>query len=92
MPRFERLTIEEARTLSRDQLLDRIEVEQRYWYRLMDSGTLRVGEDEAYRTFTRIMHAAIDSGRAVSDTLALLNGECVSEEYWTRPLGELGDL
>ncbi len=92
MPRFKRLTIDEARTLTRDQLLDRIEAEQKYWYRLMDSGKIRAGEDEAYKIFTQIMHAAIDPGRVISDTLALLNGESVNKDYWTKPLGELGDL
>jgi hypothetical protein len=92
MPRFKRLTIEEARTLNRDQLLDRIEIEQKYWYRLMERSQIRPGDDEAYKIFTQIMHAAIDPGRAASDTLALIEGEPVNKDYWTKPLGELGDL
>jgi hypothetical protein len=92
MPRFKRLTIEEARTLNREQLLDRIEIEQKYWYRLIERSQIRPGDDEAYKVFTQIMHAAIDPGRAASDTLALIEGEPVNKDYWTKPLGELGDL
>ncbi|MCW2916136.1 MAG: hypothetical protein JWN52_4204, partial [Actinomycetia bacterium] len=45
MARFERLTIEEARTLSREQLLPRIEDEQQYWYQRMNRMEIRVGDD-----------------------------------------------
>jgi hypothetical protein len=33
MSRFKRLTDAEARTLTRRELLDRIEAEQKYWFR-----------------------------------------------------------
>ena len=83
MPAFKRLTVEEARTLSRDQLLPRIEAEQRYWDRLMKSGQIRVGDDEAYKAFIAIMHVAIDP---------MITDEPHDQDFWTKPLGELGDL
>lgn len=81
MARFERLTVEEARTLSREQLLPRIEDEQQYWYARMNRMEIRVGDDDAFKTFTQIMHIVIDPGRAVPGT-----------DYWKKPLGELGEL
>jgi hypothetical protein len=81
MARFERLTIEEARTLSREQLLPRIEDEQQYWYQRMNRMEIRVGDDDAFKTFTQIMHIVIDPGRSIPDT-----------DYWKKPLGELGEL
>jgi hypothetical protein len=81
MARFERLTIEEARTLSREELLPRVEAEQQYWYRRMNRMEIRVGDDEAFKTFTRIMHVLIDPGHSIPDT-----------DHWKKPLGELGEL
>ncbi|MGJ6968620.1 hypothetical protein ACSDR0_42610 [Streptosporangium sp. G11] len=92
MARFKRLTVEEARTLSREQLLPRIEDEQKYWYRLMNRMEMRVGDDAAFRTFNEIMHIVIGPGLSVSDTLALLQDESRDRDHWTKPLGELGDL
>ncbi|WP_449062776.1 hypothetical protein [Planomonospora algeriensis] len=92
MPRFQRLTVEEARTLSRSQLLPRVEEEQKYWYRRMNSGEIRVGDDEAFKTFNRIMHLVIAPGRPFPGGQALLDGDDPDRDYWTRPLGELGDL
>ncbi|MEU4549122.1 hypothetical protein [Nonomuraea dietziae] len=82
MQRFERLTLEEARTLSRNQLLSRIEDEQKYWYERINGGQMRVGDDRAFKTFNEIMHVVINPDtRAPQD-----------QDYWTKPLGELGDL
>ncbi|GAA1300977.1 hypothetical protein Psi02_28010 [Planotetraspora silvatica] len=83
MAAFKPLTVEEARTLSRDQLLPRVEAEQRHWTRLISRGQIRVGEDDAYKTFARIMHVVIDP--AVEE-------EPHDPDFWTKPLGELGDL
>ncbi|GAA2410130.1 hypothetical protein [Nonomuraea africana] len=90
MPRFERLTVEEARTLSRNELLPRIEEEQKFWYERMNSGQMRVGDDDAFKTFNRIMHIVINPDRAASADL--VSGAPEEQDYWTKPLGELGHL
>jgi hypothetical protein len=92
MPRFKLLTVEEARTLSRSQLLPRIEEEQKYWYRRMNGGEIRVGDDEAFKTFNQIMHIVIAPGRPFPGAQGSLDGDALDRDYWTRPLGELGDL
>ncbi|GII05445.1 hypothetical protein [Planobispora takensis] len=101
MPRFERLTVEEARTLSRNQLLPRIEAEQKYWYGLLNSGRMRVGDDEAFKAFNRILRVAVDPGHPAPGPDAFLGGEaddgpsCEQDrdlDHWTKPLGELGHL
>jgi hypothetical protein len=83
MAAFKRLTIEEARTLSRDQLLPRVEAEQQHWDRLFSRGQIRVGEDEAYKTFLQIMQVVVDP---------VVKEEHHDPDFWTKPLGELGDL
>ncbi|GAA4573727.1 hypothetical protein [Planotetraspora kaengkrachanensis] len=83
MAAFKRLTVEEARTLSRDELLPRVEAEQHHWDRLISRGQIRVGEDEDYKTFLLITQVVIDpmAGEAPQD-----------RDFWTKPLGELGEL
>jgi len=83
MAAFKRLTVEEARTLSRDQLLPRVETEQQHWDQLISRGQIRVGEDEAYKTFIQIVHVVIDP---------MAEEEHHDPDFWTKPLGELGDL
>jgi hypothetical protein len=91
MPRFNRLTVEEARALSRTQLLPRIEDEQKYWYQRINRGQMRAGDDKAFKTFNEIMHVAINPGRSTSAD-HVPNGEPYDQDYWTKPLGELGEL
>ncbi len=92
MARFKRLTVEEARTLSREQLLPLIEDEQKHWYRLMNRMEMRAGDDDAFKTFNKIMHVVIGPGHSVSDAFALFEDESRDRDHWTKPLGELGDL
>ncbi|MFI6508831.1 hypothetical protein ACIBCT_14595 [Streptosporangium sp. NPDC050855] len=95
MPRFTCLTVEEARTLSRNQLLPRIEDEQKYWYGRMNRGEMRVGDDEAFKTFNRILHVVTGPGRSAADAAdagSLLDDDPRDRDHWTKPLGELGDL
>ncbi|MGW0192293.1 hypothetical protein [Nonomuraea sp. NPDC003201] len=63
MPGFARLTVEEARTLTRAELLPRIEEEQKYWYDRIHRRRMKPGDDEAFRTFNRILHVTADLGR-----------------------------
>jgi hypothetical protein len=92
MQRFDRLTVEEARTLSRDELLPRIEEEQKYWYHRIHHCQMKPDDDAAFRTFNQIMHAAINPGRSLSETLAVFEEEPPDPDYWTKPLGERGEL
>lgn len=69
MARFKRLTAAEANTLTRAEILDRLEAEQAYWFR----GNRCRHEPDAYREFCRIMHAAINLGEMLNDTLTWLN-------------------
>lgn len=71
MARFKRLTAAEARTLTRDQLLDRILAEQEYWHR---KGSLTPEDGAALREFRRILHASLDPGAGIRDTLDYVNG------------------
>ncbi|MET8869490.1 hypothetical protein ABZW11_41735 [Nonomuraea sp. NPDC004580] len=81
MPSFKRLTIEEARSLTRTELLPRIEAEQKYWYHRIHRCEMKPGDDAAFRTFNDILHIAVGDGVPADDT-----------RHWTTPLGELGDL
>ncbi|GAA3030493.1 hypothetical protein [Streptosporangium longisporum] len=97
MPRFTCLTVEEARTLSRNQLLPRIEDEQKYWYGRMNRGEMRVGDDEAFKTFNRILHVVTGPGRSAAGTGSPPDDDPRDRDprdrdHWTKPLGELGDL
>ena len=62
MARFKRLTDAEARTLTRAELLDRLEAEQAYWFRKK----IRTDEDQAAsREFSRILLAHVDPAAAI---------------------------
>ena len=80
MPTFKRLTIEEARTLTRAELLPRIEEEQRYWYQRIHRCMMQPGDDQAFKTFNDILHIT---------TIPYRMNEA---DYWSKPLGELGEL
>jgi hypothetical protein len=78
---FKPLTVAEANTLTRGQLLDRIEVEQEYWHR---KAWHRMSEADqaAEQEFGRIMHAALDPGAGLSDLLDYLNGKPGAGRYF----------
>lgn len=79
MATFKRLTAAEARTLTRTELLHRIEAEQRYWQRK----TRRTPQDKAAAVeFTRILFASLNPGDALGDALAYLKGERTGLSYW----------
>lgn len=70
MAKFKRLTADEARGLTRRELIDRIEAEQRYWHTANRDRKDRDG----YQQFTRIMHAHLDLAaqmRAAADHVEL---------------------
>ena len=81
MTRFKRLTDAEARTLTRRELLDRVEAEQAYWFR----GHRDRKDPEGYREFGRIMHAYLDPAAMIGELLDLLNGRGAPDYWETRP-------
>lgn len=83
MARFKRLTAAEARTLTRHELIDRIEREQAYWHR-KPWHRMSVEDQAAEREFRRIMHAAIDPIAGLDDAIAYVKGERVGESYWNQ--------
>jgi hypothetical protein len=87
MARFKRLTDAEARTLTRRELLDRIEAEQKYWFRKKG----RTAEDAAaFREFTRIMYAYLGPAsiaEAMQDTIDYIEGRSPGG-YWDARPGE----
>ena len=82
MTRFKRLTEEEARTLTRGELLDRVEAEQKYWARKR----ARSDEDRAAeREFTRILFTYVNPSEAMQATIDYIEGQR-GHDYWdTRP-------
>ncbi|MGH3225936.1 MAG: hypothetical protein ACRDPY_45855 [Streptosporangiaceae bacterium] len=85
MSRFKRLTDAEARTLTRRELLDRIEAEQAYWLR---KKTMTPEDDAAFREFTRIMHAYLSPAsiaEAIQDTIDYIEGRSPGSYWDTRP-------
>ena len=78
MTRFKRLTDEEARTLTRGELLDRVEAEQKYWERK------RAKSDEdraAEREFSRILFTYVNPSEAIQATIDYIEGRR-GHDYW----------
>jgi len=79
--RFKRLTDAEARALTRAQLLDRVEDEQKYWER---KHTMTDEDRTAEREFSRIMHAYLSPHDALQAAMDTVQGR--GSDYWeTRP-------
>ncbi len=86
MSRFKRLTDAEARTLTRRELLDRIEAEQQCWFR---KRTRTAEDDAAFREFTRIMYAYLSPAsvaEAIQDTIDYIEGRSPGSYWDTRPM------
>lgn len=80
MARFKRLTDTEARILTRRQILDRVEVEQAYWF----WGRRAEKDPDGYAEFCRIMHACLDPLKGIEAAMATLEGR--PNGYWeSRP-------
>ena len=90
MSRFQRLADAEARTLTRAELLDRIEAEQNYWAHKRG----RTAENlAAEREFSQILHTYLPLADALQAARDVLEGR--ESTYWeTRPGGapEAGEL
>jgi hypothetical protein len=79
--RFKRLTDAEARTLTRAELLDRVEAEQAYWSR---KRAMTPQDLEAEREFSRIMHAYLSPHDAIQAAIDTVEGR--GSNYWeSRP-------
>jgi hypothetical protein len=84
MTRFKRLTDAEARSLTRRELLDRIEAEQAYWFR----GHRDRKDPEGFREFTRIMCAYLSPAsiaEAMQATIDYIEGRGPGNYWDTRP-------
>lgn len=81
MTAFRYLTDAEARTLTRSELLERIEAQQTYY----DSKRRKTAADEAAMDeLSRILHQYINIGAAFDSAFAALDGRKAG--YWeTRP-------
>jgi hypothetical protein len=81
--RFKRLTDAEARTLTRAELLDRVEAEQKYWERKRG---LSDEDRAAEREFSRIMHAYLSPHDAIQAAMDTVQGR--RSDYWERRPGD----
>jgi hypothetical protein len=85
VPAFKRLTENDLSTLNRDELLDRFESEGSYWDRKMSRG-LTAADREAYAEYSRLLHLAIDPGKAMDDLIDHLNGGARPDYWQKKPL------
>lgn len=84
MTRFQRLTDDEAQVLTRAELLDCVEAEQRYWARKGSMGALSPEDQAAEREFSRIMHTYLSLDDALRDAIDMVQGR--GSGYWdSRP-------
>ena len=84
MSRFKRLTDAEARSLTRGELLDRVEAEQKYW----EGKRARSDEDRAAeREFTRILFTYVKPAEAIQATIDYIEGRR-GHDYWEGRPGE----
>ena len=87
MTAFRHLTEAEARTLTRAELLDRIEAEQAHWARKQ---TLTPADREAERELGRILHAFLSPHDAIQAAMDAIHG-CKSDYWESRPDGPEGE-
>lgn len=83
MPAFIRLTEDDLRTLTRNQLLARFEREGEYWDRKHKRG-MTEADNAAYREYSRLMHLAIPPGEGIQHALDYVNGKG-DDGYWDTP-------
>jgi hypothetical protein len=74
MPRFKRLTDAEARSLTRAEILDRVEAESAYWDRKCAGRTMTGADWEAHRAFGRITRAYLSPGAAIQAAMDTVEG------------------
>lgn len=60
--------------MTRSDLVDRLEVEQKYWHRKMNQHRMTAADWTAYREVYTVCLHMIDPAEAVSDTLAWAQG------------------
>jgi hypothetical protein len=79
MPSFKRLRYDDALNMTRGELLNRVMIEQPWWFQQIDAG--RCGWDDAgFQEFRRIMHL-LDPGEAIAEALRVVKGE-PGTSYW----------
>lgn len=84
MKRPEHLTEAEARTLTRGEILDRVEAEQAYWL-----GLRRMPEEghAACRELMQIMHRYVNLSESLNAAIDLAEGRR-GPDYWETVPGE----
>jgi hypothetical protein len=90
MTRFQRLTRDDLGSLTRGELLPRIEAEQQYWARMARRG-LSEADQQARREFSGILMTALSPdglAHAMAETAAWLKGErATATSYWDEKPG-----
>lgn len=91
MARFARLTRADLDTLTRQELLDRLEAEQNYWARKEKRG-LSTSDQQARREFTDLVFAVLNTdgvANSIREDAAWLKGERNNAStYWSEVPGQ----
>lgn len=85
MPAFKRLAEADLSKLTREELLDRFDAENAYWDRKCRRA-LSEADAVAHREFSRLLHLAIDPGKAMDDLAAYLRGGRRPDYWQQKPL------
>lgn len=90
MARFQRLTRDDLSKLTRNELVDRLEVEQQYWARKEKRG-LNEADTQARRLFSDLVFAVLDPdgfAQSMRETTEWLKGERPNDStFWTEKPG-----
>lgn len=85
MPSFKRITEADLSTLTREELLDRFDKEGAYWDRKCQRG-LSEADSAAHREYGRLLHLAIDPGKAMEELADYLKGGGRLGHWQEKPL------
>jgi hypothetical protein len=92
--RFQRLTRADLDTLTRGELIRRVEAEQQYWARKEQRGSLSDADQQARQEFSAILMQVVNPARlaeAMGEITAWIRGErAAPTSYWTEVPGQPG--
>jgi hypothetical protein len=84
-----RLTDAEARTLTPDELLDRIDFEQLWWERKCDLSKMSERDRDDYRQFRQLLHTYLPLADAFAAMEDLARGDQAAHDaYRNTPVGQ----
>ena len=86
MPAFKRLKPSDLDSLTRAELLDRIDAESAYWDRKCQRG-LNEADAAAHQQFSAILHAALNPGDALDHAIQYVEGRG-DNGYWNEKPGQ----